>query len=312
MSLKRTQGRGPFLFFYTVICLIWGSTWTVIRIGEDARLDPFLGASLRFIIAAAILWALVWIRKVKMPSGKIEWRAAIINGTLGAAGSYTIVYWTSQYVPSGLEAVIFGTMPLWTIVMTQLMHRGERPSYQKVLGVILGFFGLLLIFLPGITIGSNARIGAMCLMLGSPFVSAISLVVTKRDAKGIEPLALNAISISIAMVVLTALALLTNDLSNVHLTFTHLWTISYLATFGTVVTFVIYYHLLRTNEAIVMSYVSLITPVIAILTGWLLLNEHLSFYAIAGAVGVIIGIRLTLIDRKPPLTETAIAATSLD
>ena len=78
-----SMSRSRFVILYAVICLIWGSTWTVIRIGEDAALDPFLGASIRFIIASAILWALVFARKVPMPRGKIEWRAAIINGLLG-------------------------------------------------------------------------------------------------------------------------------------------------------------------------------------------------------------------------------------
>jgi drug/metabolite transporter (DMT)-like permease len=306
------MSRSRFVMLYSLICLIWGSTWTVIRIGEDAALDPFLGASLRFIVAGAILWTLVLVRRVPMPRGKTEWRASIINGVLGAAASYSIVYWTSQYVPSGLEAVIFGTMPLWTIVFNQLGKRGERLTFQKIFGVVLGFAGLLLIFLPGLAIGSNAKIGAMVLMLCSPFVSAITLVITKRDAKGVEPLALNAISISIAMVVLTIIAIATNDLTKVHLTFTHLWTIGYLATFGTVVTFVVYYHLLRSNEAIVMSYVSLITPVIAVLTGWLLLDEHLSFWAIAGAVAVIIGIRLTLLDKKTTMPKEAVAAINLE
>ena len=257
--------RLKFFLLYALICLIWGSTWVVIRIGEQAALDPFLGVTLRFIIAT--------------------WIAVIVNGIIGTATSYAIVYWSSQFVPSGLEAVIFGTMPLWTIIIAHFALKSEPLTGRRLTGVLLGFGGLLLVFLPTV---ANTGVGAvvpMIVMLGSPFVSAINLIVTKRYAKGIDPVSLNALSIGI-------------DLTHLHFTSTQLWTVGYLAFFGTIVTFLTYYYLLRITPAVHMSYVTIVTPVIAVFLGWLLLGEKLSVYALAGALVGVVGIWLTVMEGK--------------
>jgi drug/metabolite transporter (DMT)-like permease len=288
--------RLRFALLYTLICLIWGSTWVVIRIGEQAALDPFLGVTLRFMIATIILWVIVFARHSPMPKGKTEWIAVIVNGAIGTATSYAIVYWSSQFVPSGLEAVIFGTMPLWTIIIAHFALKSEPLTGRRLIGVLLGFGGLLVVFLPTVAQTGVGAVVPMIVMLGSPFVSAINLIVTKRYAKRIDPVSLNALSIGIATPILATFALATNDLTQLHFTSTQLWTVGYLAIFGTIVTFLTYYYLLRITPAIHMSYVTIVTPVIAVFLGWLLLGEKLSAYALAGAVIVLVGIWMTVVE----------------
>ncbi len=301
--------KSRFLLLYAFICLIWGSTWIVIQIGEDAALPPFLGAALRMMVASVVLWGWVLIRKIPMPPTTQAWRAALINGVLGSAGSYGVVYWCSQYVPSGLDAVIFGTMPLWTIVFGRLAFDRTHMSILRLFGVLLGIAGIALIFVPGMKTLDSLTLRAMCIMMLSPVVSAISLLFTKRDARHIHPVALNAISIGIGFLVLGTIALFTTDFSHVSISFTHVWTVGYLAIIGTVVSFIIYYRLLHETSAVNMAYVALVTPVIAVFLGWLFHDEALSSYTLAGAAVILLGIWLAL--RAPSMAVPAENASHL-
>jgi drug/metabolite transporter (DMT)-like permease len=283
-----------FLPLYILLCLIWGSTWIVIRIGSDAGVPPFLGAAVRFAIALVILWGWVLVKKIPLPKTKQEWRAVLLNGFLGSGISFSVVYWCSQYVPSGIEAVIFGTMPLWTIMLSHWIFSDDKLSLHKLGGVILGIIGIAIIFLPDVGAIPYSTLGWMALTLLAPFVSAVSLVFTKHYAKAVAPPALNAVSISVGFVVLVIGACFTSDLSQLQWRWEHYGTILYLAIFGTVITFSGYYHLLQRASAVTMSMITLITPVVAVLSGWLILNEQLHFHTILGAAFVLTGVYLAI------------------
>jgi drug/metabolite transporter (DMT)-like permease len=293
MSLSRR-----FLPLFILLCLIWGSTWIVIRIGSDAGMPPFLGAAIRFFIAMIVLWAWVVVKRIPLPKSKKEWRAVILNGFLGSGISFSIVYWCSQYVPSGLEAVIFGTMPLWTILLSHWFFGDDKLSLHKLGGVISGIAGIAVIFLPDVGSIPSSTLGWMALTLVAPFVSAGSLVVTKNYAKQVAPPALNAISITVGFVILLIGALLTSDFSQLQWRWEHWGSIAYLAIFGTVITFSVYYHLLQRASAVTMSMITLITPVVAVLSGWIIKNEQLHLHTILGAGLVLGGVYLAITDKE--------------
>ena len=285
-----------FLPLYLLLCLIWGSTWIVIRIGSDAGLPPFLGAAVRFAIALVVLWGWVIVKKIPLPQTSSEWRAVVLNGFLGSGLSFSIVYWCSQYVPSGLEAVIFGTMPLWTISLSHWIFGTDKLSKHKLGGVIMGIVGIAVIFLPDVGAIETSTLGWMALTLVAPLVSALALVFTKQYAMKVNPTALNAVSISVGFVVVTIGALLTSDLSQLQPRWEHWATILYLAIFGTVVTFSGYYFLLQRASAVTMSMITLITPVVAVLLGWVIADEALHAHTLIGAGLVLFGVYWAITD----------------
>lgn len=281
---------------YSLICLIWGSTWIAIRIGSDAHLPPFLAASVRFGIALLVLWPWLLFRRIPLPQTRKEWIAASANGILGGGISFSIVYWASQYVPSGLQAVIFGTMPLWTILLSHWIFHRDKLSFHKIGGIVLGLIGISVIFLPDLGTVSSDTLLAMAVMLLAPLVSAMSLVLVKNYAMKVDPVALNTIVITMGFVILTFGAILTSDLSQLELRAEHVGTILYLAIFGTIVTFSLYYNLLRSASAVTMSMITLVTPVIAVLSGWIFLNEKLYLHTLIGAAAVLGGVALAITD----------------
>ena len=288
------DSRARFYLLYSLICLIWGSTWLVIHIGANADLPPFTGAALRFMLATVLIWIFSFYKKISLPGNRKEWGAVLLVGALSNGVSFGVVYWTTQYIPSGLGAVIFGTMPLWTALISHWALQTERLSPKKMFGIILGIVGIATIFYPQFAKVDSTHLWAMAIFLIAPIVSAISAIVTKRSTKDVAPLMLNAITTSVGCVILGIIAILREPWQDVTFNFTQVWTIGYLAIFGTIVTFGIYFRLIKETSAVTMTYVAIITPVIAVILGWLILNERLDYYALAGSGLVICGVGISL------------------
>ncbi len=288
------DSKGSFYLLYALICLIWGSTWLVIHIGANAGLPPFTGAALRFLGAAVLLWLFAIYKKTSLPATGREWRAVLLVGSLSNGISFGVVYWTSKYIPSGLGAVVFGTMPLWTAIISHWVFTTEKLSLMRIVGIVIGIIGIATIFYPQFSLVDATHLWAMAIFLIAPVVSGISAVITKRSTQSVAPLMLNAITTSVGCLILGTIALIAEPWRSVSLDFTQLWTIAYLAVIGTIVTFGIYFRLMKETSAVTMSYVAIITPVIAIILGWLMLNEQFDYYALAGSGLVICGVALSL------------------
>ncbi|MFI5262988.1 MAG: DMT family transporter [Candidatus Kapaibacterium sp.] len=283
-----------FYLLYALICLIWGSTWLVIHIGANAALPPFMGASLRFLVATVLLWLYVIYKKTPLPASRGEWGAVLLVGSLSNGISFGVVYWTSKYIPSGLGAVVFGTMPLWTAIISHWVFTAQKLSPLRIFGIVLGIIGIATIYYPQFTLVDSTHLWAMAIFLIAPIVSGISAVITKRSTQAVAPLMLNAVTTGTGFLILSIIALIAEPWQSVSLNFTHLWTIGYLAIIGTIVTFGIYFRLMKETSAVTMSYVAIITPVIAVVLGWLMLNETFDYYALAGSALVICGVALSL------------------
>jgi drug/metabolite transporter (DMT)-like permease len=289
---KDTKTR--FYLLYSLICLIWGSTWLVIHIGANAALPPFTGAALRFLLATVLIWLYVIYKKIPLPVNRNEWSAVLLVGALSNGVSFGVVYATSPYIPSGLGAVIFGTMPLWTALISHWALESENLSPVRMIGILLGILGIGTIFYPQFQKVDSTHLWAMGILLVAPIVSGISAVVTKRSTQSIAPLMLNSITTSVGCIILGIIALVREPWQDISLNFTQLWTIGYLAILGTIVTFGIYFRLIKETSAVTMTYVAIITPVIAVILGWLILNERLDYYALAGSGLVICGVGISL------------------
>lgn len=289
-----TITRSRFVVLYSVMCLIWGSTWLVIHIGSDAGLPPFTGASIRFGLAALLMWGWLFWSGSKLPATKTEWRAIVTVGVLSNGVSFAIAYWSSQYLPSGLMAVIFGTMPLWTAIFSHLVIETEQMSFGRVLGIFVGLAGLTTIFFPKFAGFEMASAIPMFALLGSPLVSAMSTVITKRYTHEVSPITLNTIATTMGFLFLSIIATANEDVFGQVYTLTHAWTIAYLAILGSIVAFVSYFSLIKHASPVTMSYITLISPAIAVFLGWLILGEQLGVNELVGAGLVLGGARLAI------------------
>ena len=123
---------------FVLLCLIWGTTWSVIQIGL-VGIPPLTGVALRFAIAAALLLVLIGVRRIRLGTTRRERLLWLSNSVLSFSVSYGVVYWAEQWVPSGLTSVLFATYPLFVALLAHYMLPAETLRRPEVIGIALGW-----------------------------------------------------------------------------------------------------------------------------------------------------------------------------
>lgn len=285
-----SPGRSRLLGGFLLLTLIWGTTWAVIRIGLRG-VPPFTGVALRFTFAGALLLALAppfGVRLGRAPRERVLWLA---NGVLSFCLSYSAVYWSEQYLPSGLAAVLFATYPLFMAALAHFLLPGERLRTGAALGMALGFAGVAVIFSDDLTLlGGVAVRRAAFVMLVAPLASALASVLVKRWGSGIHPLSLAAVPMLLAGVVMGAVALLVERQLPLVFDARSVGALLYLAILGSAVTFTIYYWLLANMKATRLALMSYLIPIVAVAVGALVFDEPLRPRLLAGSALVLTGV----------------------
>jgi len=256
-----------------------------------AGIPPFTGVALRFALAGGLLLALGRRFGVRFGRGRREIGLWLVNGVLSFCISYSVVYWSEQYLPSGLTAVLFATYPLFVAALAHVALPGERLSVAGATGLLLGFAGVALIFSDDLRAlgGERVRLAAL-VMLASPVVSALASVAVKRWGQGVHPVSLSAVPMLICAVVMTPVALVFERDAPVVFDARSLGALAYLALFGSALTFTIFYWLLARVPATRAALISYLIPIVAVALGAAFLDEPLRPRLVAGAALVLAGV----------------------
>jgi drug/metabolite transporter (DMT)-like permease len=279
---------------YVLLCLIWGSTWIVIKVGYG-DLGPLNVAGLRFLIAGALMAGVAVMMRVRWPRGPVEWRAVVLVGLLMFAGDYGLIYWAEQYIESGLTAVLFATLPMVTLFLARAYIPGDRITAGKLASSALALGGTAALFGDRLRLDAEA-LRPMLAVLAGVVCAAAASVVGKRDAHDIPSASLNASSMLIGAVVLLLGALLHGEGLSVPTDGATWAAVAYLSLAGTVLAFLIYFSLLKTWSVMSLSFISVFTPVIALLLGSVFLDEPVTAWTVGGT-GLIL-VAVVLANRK--------------
>jgi drug/metabolite transporter (DMT)-like permease len=279
------------------VSFIWGSTWLAIKIGLGT-MPPFLSAGMRFAIAAGILAALSWAAGVALPRS-VRTHAGLLGlGFLNFVVNYGAVYWGEQYVSSGLTAVLFATYPLFVLLIAHVAIGAERITVRKAMGVALGFAGVWVIFRSDLTLVNPRAALAAAVILVSPVASAFTAVAIKKWGHDLHPYTLTTLPMAYGAVALTAIGLTFESPRAIEWSIAAVGSLAYLALFGSVIAFVIYYRLLKVVPVSLLALVSFAFPIVAVVLGWLVLDERLSGSTLLGATAVLVGIALATWRRR--------------
>ena len=281
------MSRRAALALYVLLVLIWSSTWVAIKIGlEDA--PALLGAGIRFTAAGALLLGFAAARRRPL---KTDRALALTLGLLPFAFCYGLVYWGEQYIPSGLTAVLFGVMPLYTAVLAALLLQDEPIRARLLAGVALALAGLSLAFVESLNLGSEDRaaIGAIAVVL-SPLGAALGNVALKRRGAKLDAIVLNGWGMLVGGGLLLIGSAASEDWGDAVWSAKALGSILYLALVGSAVAFVTLTILLRVMSAQASSFIALMIPFGALVFGAVLYSEPITGRAVAGAALVVPGL----------------------
>jgi drug/metabolite transporter (DMT)-like permease len=280
------------LALYAILCLIWGSTWLVIKVGYGG-LGPFNVAAVRFFIAGAVLMPLVPLVGAKWPSKGTEWALVAWVGLVLFAADYGLIYWGEQYLDSGMTSILFALLPLVTIGLAHLYVPGDRITARKLAGTVLAFVGIVALF------GDRVRLDPtglqpMLAIVASTVCAAAAGVASKRHGGDLHPAALNAPAMLIGAAALAVVSIAAGDGLLLPEDAATWGAVMYLAIAGSVVTFLVYFTLLKTWTVTSLSFISVITPAIALILGFVFLDERPTLWTWVGATLILGGVTLAL------------------
>lgn len=284
--------HGSHLARYALLCLIWGSTWLVIKVGYGG-LGPFNVAALRFLLAGGVLTALVPLLGARWPAGRVEWTLVAVVGLALFAADYGLIYWAEQFLDSGLTAILFATLPLVTVFTAHGYLPGDRLTPRKFGGTLLAFVGVVALFGDHVRLDPS-KAGPMLAVILAAVCAAVSAVASKHHGGALHPAALNAPAMLVGALALVVASLAAGDGIAFPRDASTWAAIVYLAIAGSVVTFLIYFSLLKSWSVTSLSFISVFTPAVALLLGFVFRGERMTMLTVLGATLVLTGVALAL------------------
>jgi drug/metabolite transporter (DMT)-like permease len=289
------------LAVWLLLCLIWGSTWIFIKLGLDDW-PPFTFAAMRFLLASVILWLMVLVRRDSLPRTRRDWMLIAWLGVSSFALNYGLVFWGENRIPSGLTAVLQSMIPAFGMVAAHYILPNERITAAKLVGVALGIAGVAVIFADQMNIAGTSALWGCAAIIVSALVVAYTNVVVKLRCGHLQIAPTVAGQMTFGMIPLFVVGwFVEGSPMNLRWTPQAAGSLIYLAVIGSVTAFLLYYWLVKRVDVTKTMLISLVTPVIALLIGWLVRGEGLSWRLAIGSAAIISGISLIVVRRR---TET--------
>jgi drug/metabolite transporter (DMT)-like permease len=279
--------RSWVITLYAGLVVIWSSTWVAIKIGlEDA--PPLLGAGIRFALAGLVLLGFAAARGRSL---RTDVRLAAVLALMPFAFAYGLVYWGEQHIPSGLAAVLFGVLPLYTAFLGSVLLPDQPLRARLVAGILVAIGGLALAFAESADSGDPelAIAGAAALAI-APFGASVGNISLKLRAGELDAVTLNGWGMLGGGVLLLAASAIGESWAEAAWTTESVGSIAYLALIGSAVPFVALTVLLRHISAQATSFLAMLLPFGALIFGAALYSEEITLRALAGAAFVAVGL----------------------
>jgi drug/metabolite transporter (DMT)-like permease len=275
------------LTLYGLLVLVWSSTWVAIKIGlEDC--PPLLGAGIRFALAGLVLLGFAAVRGRSL---RTDARLAAILALMPFAFAYGLVYWGEQHIPSGLAAVLFGVLPLYTAFLGAVFLPDQPLRGRLVAGILIAIGGLALAFAESADSGDpELAIAGAAALAAAPLGASVGNISLKLRGGELEAVALNGWGMLAGGVLLLTASGIGESWGEAAWTPESVGSIAYLALIGSAVPFVALTVLLRHISAQATSFLAMLLPFGALVFGAALYSEAITLRALAGAALVAVGL----------------------
>jgi drug/metabolite transporter (DMT)-like permease len=272
------------------VYVIWGSTYLAILWAIDT-MPPLLMASVRFLVAGGLLFGWALLRGAPAPA-RAQWRAAAVAGGLMLAGGNGAVTVAEQWVPSGMAALLVASVPLWLVVLDALFGSRARPSARASVGLLVGFAGVgMLAGAPGLGQGGAGEVFGVVLVLAGCASWAGGSLYLRYIAAPRHPLQWVAMQMITGGALLGLASVVTGDWLGFRpedVSLRSALSLVYLIVFGALIAYSAYVWLLRVTTPARVGTYAYVNPVIALLLGWWLADEPLTFRSLMAAA-IIVG-----------------------
>ena len=276
-----------------LLSLCWGGSFFFIGIAVT-ELPTFTIVVLRVGLAALALWAVVLASATAIPGNQSFWRAIALMAVINSILPFLLIVWGQSHVPSSLASIFIATTPLFGVLLAHFMTSDERMTLPRVVSVVCGFAGVVVLIGPGLLGDLGTNLLAQLAILGSAVCYALSGVYGRRFSReGVSPLATATGQLTVSTVLLLPFALYID----------RPWALAMpslaasvavlgVALVSTAFAFLLYFRILATAGANNLMLVNFLVPVSAIMLGVSILHETLKTEHIIGIALIFIGLAL--------------------
>lgn len=281
----------------TFLSFLWGGSFflSAVAIKEIA---PFTLAFARMALAATALAAVAFAAGLRFPKDAATWGTYSIMGAVMSAVPFSLIYYGQTQISGGLASILNATTPLFALVLAHIFTRDEKITAQRLLGVLVGLGGAIVIIGPAALVESGSRVAAQLAVLGAAMCYGTASVYGKRF-RGSSPVVTACGQLTAGAVFLMPMALVADTpLSHPLPGLISIACVVALALFSTALAFMVYFRILTRAGATNVTLVTLLVPVSAILLGAMILGETLEPRHLGGLVLIACG--LIIIDGRLP------------
>jgi drug/metabolite transporter (DMT)-like permease len=279
----------PVFIWLVVLALLWGPAFLFMKIAVQ-EIPPLTIAATRVSLGAALLYLILRFQGRSLPKIGPVWKQFAVMGLTANAVPFALLSWGQQYIDSALAAILMGMMPLFTMLLAHLFTADDVLSPSKVAGVVVGFSGLVSLFIPAFFDGVHATSWGLAAAIGAAVSYSVAFVYARQRLRGLPPLVGPTAQLVMAAIYLLPLSLLVERPYTLPLPpWPILGSLLLLTIWSTVLAFVVYYRAIEHINASKLSLVTYLNPVIATILGVVILHEHLGWNAYLGYGLIILG-----------------------
>lgn len=278
-----------------LLSLIWSSSFMTIKVGVGS-IPPVTLAACRVVVAAVVLYGFVRVQGAALPRGARFWTYCVLIGVIGNGLPFTLINWGEEHVDSGLAAILMSIMPLATVVLAHFFADGERMTRAKLIGVVIGFCGVVILVGPEALKGLGGDAWRQLAVAAGAFSYGVAMILA-RNMPPAPLIARSAAVMIVASVIMAPLALAVDAPWRLRPDDAAIAAAVYLGLFPTAFATIIFFHLVQTAGPSMVALVNYLIPVLGVGWGAVVLDEQVTAEAVAALVVILAGIAIAQVRR---------------
>ncbi len=276
---------------FGLISLFWGSSYLFIKIGVQT-LEPFTLIALRLFFGVLILAVALRLSHAPIPRDRTTYGKLVVMAVFNIVIPFSLITWGEQYIDSSLATILQATTPLVTIVIASTVLTEEAITVNRLVGLIVGFAGVIVLLSHGLTGGRGESTLGEIAILGASVSYAAGNVFVRVNMRGHHPTVPAFFQVGIALVIVSALMVLFESPVQLPTTGLAWFAVLWLGVFGSSLAYLIYFRLVHVLGPTRLSLITYIMPIVGIVLGVAVLNETIDLRTLAGTAIILGGVGL--------------------
>lgn len=285
---------------FIIICGIWGSSYLSIKFALET-MPPFLLSSVRFMFAGVVMILLARRQGVALPT-RLQWRKAFFTGFFMFALANSMLVWAQKYMPSGLAATLYATVPLWFVVLGWLWMGESRPSRRVIAGLMIGLAGVMLLIQPGESAGNAQPLGVVMILIGA-FSWTFGSLLSRKSPTSTSPVLSSGMYTLAGGCIMLVMSIVTGEWAQFNpaaVSMKSFLSLLHLIFSSSIIAFLAYMWLLTVTSPNRVATYAFINPVLAVFLGWLLGGEQLTVQELIATAVILMAVVLIVTAQARP------------